>query len=173
MMDIFIRGLKFTTKGGPGSGHHGHTGGAGGEGNPGGSRAGIGTSAQGTSSAGIEHAKGVLAARRLGGQVPQKDVNAAERILQRAGLMPTTRKAPKGGLTKEYLANYYEKYKPVTGDIWNMPKGGYVEIGNIASRRSFNLEGQWVDIPGYEINVHIVGSGGGRTTTIYTERTWE
>ena len=35
-----IRGLKFTTKGGKGSGHHGHAGGEGGEGRPGGSKPG-------------------------------------------------------------------------------------------------------------------------------------
>ena len=37
-----ICGLKFTTKGGKGSGHRGHLGGEGGEGKPGGSRAGRG-----------------------------------------------------------------------------------------------------------------------------------
>ena len=47
---IQIRGLKFTYKGGKGSGHHGHTGGEGGKGKPGGSTAGTGTSAQGSSS---------------------------------------------------------------------------------------------------------------------------
>ena len=37
-MTKMIRGLKFTVKGGKGSGHHGHTGGEGGEGKPGGSK---------------------------------------------------------------------------------------------------------------------------------------
>ncbi len=152
-----IKGLRFTVKGGKGSGNFGH---AGRPGSVGGSTSGGGRSTE------ITHAQGVLAARRLGGQVPQKDVNAAERTLRRAGLLPTTRKAPKG-LSKEYLSNFYEKHKPVTGDRWNMPKGGYAEVGNISQRRTFSLEGKWETIPGHEINIHMIGRRGGRTTSIY------
>lgn len=87
-----------TMKGGEGSGYFGHFG------RPG---------EVGGSSA--EWARGVRAIRDLGGQVPQKAINEAEKILQHSGAIPSTRKAPK---SFDEISKFYENHIPVKGDKW-------------------------------------------------------
>jgi hypothetical protein len=77
----------------------------------------------------VEFAKGVRAAKDLGGQIPQKYVNEAEKILRNNGLMPKTIDVNK--LTKDDILKYYTKNAPVVGDRFNISKGGYAELAKI------------------------------------------
>ena len=136
--------------GGPGSGNHGH------RGVPG-QRGGSAPSSGGLTDVGW--AKGVRAAKDLGGQVPIKSVKKADKILQKEGLKPTTRKAPK---TYKDIENFYETTRPIPGDIWEA-KGVKAEIGKIVRSGS----------GGSMIDIHIMPSKGmGRTSSLYTKKDW-
>ena len=106
----------------------------------------------------VEWAKGVRAARDLGGQVPQKAVKEADKILQKASLIPTTRKAPK---TYKDIGKFYEKTRPVSGDTWKT-KGITIEVGKITRSGT----------GGSAIDIHIRTSKEGRTSTVYTSKDW-
>lgn len=116
----------------------------------------------------VEHAKGVIAAKRLGGQVPQKNVNAAERTLKKEGLLPTERKAPK---KIKDIGDFYEKNRPVKGDTWTFG-GGRLEIGRLLPRKHFTAQGKWEGQPGTEIEYTTITPKGGRTNGLYIKRTW-
>ena len=134
------------------SGHYGHKGIPG---HRGGSTAG-GAAVAGPTD--VEWAKGVRAAKDMGGQVPQKAVKQADKILQKEGLAPTTRKAPK---TFAKVKEFYETTRPIPGDIWE-GKGIVVEIGTIS--RS--------GVGGTRIGIHTRTSKGGRSSDIYTDKDW-
>lgn len=106
----------------------------------------------------IEWAKGVRAAKDLGGQVSQKAVKGADKILQKASLAPTTRKSPK---TYKDIGTFYETTRPVPGDIWEA-KGITIEVGKLEKTGT----------GGTAIDIHIRTSKGGRTSTVYTSKNW-
>lgn len=78
----------------------------------------------------IAHAKGVRAAKDLGGQVPQKFVNEADRTLAKHGEIPSTHTV-RGKLTKDKLRAHYATKKPVVGDTWNLPDGSRAELSSV------------------------------------------
>lgn len=106
----------------------------------------------------VEWAAGVKAIKSLGGQVPQKAVNQAEKLLQKAGKSPAIRQAPK---TYTDVAKFYEKTRPVVGDVWK-GKGITVEVTKLAK----NLAG------GTGIDLWITTKKEGRMRTIYTAKDW-
>jgi hypothetical protein len=70
----------------------------------------------------VEWARGVRAARDLGGQtVPIQAVNKAEAILKRAGEMPSHRKV--ATIKAEVLTKFYSENQAVVGDTWETPTG--------------------------------------------------
>lgn len=107
--------IEQTFKGGAGSGNFGH------EGRPG---------EVGGSASDIGWATGVIATRRLGGQVPQKSVNEAENILKKYGQAPSERTAPK---TFDEIGKFYKDHIPVKGDTWK-GKGIVIELSKIKSK---------------------------------------
>ena len=141
--------LKF---GGEHSGHHGH------KGVPGQRGGSAPSSGGGQGPTDVEWAKGIKAAKDLGGQVPQKAVKEADKILQKASLVPSVRKAPK---TYKDIGAFYETTQPVSGDIWEA-KGITIEVGMIAKTGT----------GGTAIDIHIRTSKGGRTSTVYTNKDW-
>ena len=107
------------------------------------------------------HALGVRAAKDLGGQVPQKDVDAADKALE--GIRPTERKIKDGLRTeKQQIRNKYEVTRPVTGDTWILRDGSIVEVGTIKSTSTGKTA----------IELHHIGKKKGRTWDEYVDKNW-
>lgn len=114
----------------------------------------------------VEWARGTRAARDLGGSVPQRAVNEADKILQREGLAPTERKLPDKDQIK-HMTNFYATHRPVKGDVWRTGKNGgaTAEIISIAD----NPRGV-----GVLIDYNVITPKGGRVSTLYvTNPVWK
>jgi len=69
----------------------------------------------------LTHARGVVAAKELGGQVPQKFVNAARKALAKAGETPIEKRVKI--IRKVDLEKFYTNRRAVKGDRWVTTEG--------------------------------------------------
>ncbi len=98
----------------------------------------------------VEHARGVLAARDIGGiqAVGAKNVSAAEKTLQKAGELPMEIKTKNA--TKDFIKDYYTTKKPpVVGDVFINSRGERIEITKVGDDSAqFFLKGKKKGIAG-------------------------
>jgi hypothetical protein len=107
----------------------------------------------------IEHAKGVLAARDLGGVqfVGASNIKRAEAVLSKQGLEPIEKKIKDASTFK--FANEYKNRRPIVGDRFIFPKGTVAEISAIKQ----TPVGKWA------IDYIEITSKDGRVRTFYLD----
>ncbi len=123
----------------------------------------------------VAHAEGTRAAADIGGvqAVGARNVRAADRELERAGLRPVTRTVDK--ITKDGLKAIYEDKKPpVVGDTFIDGTGFKIEITNVSPRRVNNPEtGDWETAKGAEVTYMTFPKRGvGTAGTIYLDEVY-
>lgn len=107
----------------------------------------------------ITHAKGVRAAKDLGGQVQQKLVDKADKVLAKAGVISQERTIPKNDA--KFISKLYENTRPVKGDTFIQ---GKVRAEVVAIEKT--------PTGGTSIDLNVIGTKGGRVTTVYVNKEW-